>query len=59
MLTRPSRDLSTAARARAIADGLIVGMALLFLSRILLVGALFEQPGEASWVYTTVYLYYP
>jgi PAS domain S-box-containing protein len=59
MLTLPSRDLSAAARARAIADGLIIGAALLFISWMVLVGPLFEQLGEASWLYLAVYLYYP
>jgi PAS domain S-box-containing protein len=59
MLTLPSRALSTAALARAIADGLIVGAALLFISWILVVGPLFDQLGEVSWTYLAVYLYYP
>ena len=59
MLTLPSRDLSAAARARAIADGLIIGTALLFISWIVLVGPLFDQLGETSWLYLAVYLYYP
>ena len=59
MLTLPSRALSPAARARAIADGLIVGAALLFISWILVVGPLTAQLGEASGIYLTVYLYYP
>ncbi|MCF4121010.1 hypothetical protein L1785_08450 [Antribacter sp. KLBMP9083] len=59
MLTLPSRSLSGAGRARAIADGLIVGAALLFISWILVVGPLVEQLGEASWIYLAVYLYYP
>ncbi|MBC9822610.1 ATP-binding protein [Terrabacter sp. MAHUQ-38] len=59
MLTLPSRDLSAAARARAIADGLIIGAALLFISWIVLVGPLFEQLGEVSWLYLAVYVYYP
>ncbi|PVG80574.1 hypothetical protein DDE18_22505, partial [Nocardioides gansuensis] len=46
-------------RARAIVDGAIVGAALLFISWILVVGPLFAQLGEASWIYLTVYLYYP
>ncbi|MFC7596468.1 ATP-binding protein [Terrabacter sp. GCM10028922] len=59
MLTLPSRDLSAAARARAIADGLIIGAALLFISWMVLVGPLFEQLGETSWLYLAVYVYYP
>ncbi|MDQ4054282.1 MAG: response regulator [Actinomycetota bacterium] len=59
MLVLPSRSLSSAARGRAIADGLIVGAALLFLSWILVVGPLLEQLGETSWIYLAVYLYYP
>ncbi|PVG80689.1 hypothetical protein DDE18_21705, partial [Nocardioides gansuensis] len=55
MLTLPSRSLSPAARARAIVDGAIVGAALLFISWILVVGPLFAQLGEASWIYLTVY----
>jgi len=59
MLVLPSRALSSAARARAIADGLIVGAALLFISWILVVGPLLDQLGETSWIYLAVYLYYP
>ena len=43
MLTLPSRTLSGAGRARAIADGLIVGVALLFISWILVVVPLVGQ----------------
>ena len=59
MLTLPSRELSPAARVRSIADGLIVGAALLFISWILVVGPLFEQLGDMTWVYLAVYLFYP
>jgi hypothetical protein len=59
MLFLPSRPLSSAARARAIADGLIVGAALLFISWILVVGPLLEQLGDTTWIYLAVYLYYP
>lgn len=59
MLTLPDRPLSAAARVRAIADGLIMGTALLFLSWILLVGPLVAQLGEVTWTYLFVYLYYP
>lgn len=59
MLVLPSRPLSTAARARAIADGLLIGVALLFISWILVVGPLVDQLGEADRLYLTVYLYYP
>jgi PAS domain S-box-containing protein len=59
MLTLPSRRLSTAGLARAIADGAIVGAALFFISWILVVGPLVGQLGEASWNYLGVYLYYP
>lgn len=59
MLTLPNRPLSSAARARAIADGLIVCAALLFISWILVVGPLLDQLGETSWIYLTVYLFYP
>jgi PAS domain S-box-containing protein len=59
MLFLPSRALTSAARARAIADGLIVGAALLFISWILVVGPLLDQLGETSWIYLAVYLYYP
>jgi PAS domain S-box-containing protein len=59
MLTLPSRALSPAARARAIADGAIIGAALLFISWILVVGPLMAQLGETSWIYLAVYLYYP
>jgi PAS domain S-box-containing protein len=59
MLVLPSQALSSAARARAIADGLIVGTALLFISWILVVGPLLDQLGETSWIHLAVYLYYP
>lgn len=59
MLTLPVRPLSAAARVRAIADGLIMGAALLFISWILLVGPLVAQLGEVTWIYLFVYLYYP
>ena len=59
MLLLPSRALSSAARARAIADGLIVGAALLVISWILVVEPLLDQLGETSWTYLAVYLYYP
>jgi len=59
MLTLPSRALTPAARARAIVDGAIVGVALLFISWILVVGPLLAQLGETSWIYLAVYLYYP
>lgn len=59
MLTLPSRALSPAARARSIADGAIVGSALLFVSWILVVGPLLDQLGETGWLYLAVYLYYP
>ena len=59
MLMLPSRPLSGAARVRAVADGLIVGAALLFVSWILVLGPLLAQLGEASWIYLAVYLYYP
>ena len=59
MLTLPRRPLSAAARARAVADGLIVAASLLFVSWILVVGPLLGQLGETGWVYLFVYLYYP
>jgi PAS domain S-box-containing protein len=59
MLTLPSQRLSTAARARAVADGLIIAAALLFLSWILVVGPLFDQLGEVGALYLFVYLCYP
>ena len=59
MLVLPSRALSSAARARAIADGVIVCAALLFISWILVVEPLLDQLGETSWTYLAVYLYYP
>src|SRR6266545_1750856 len=59
MLALPSRQLSAAARARAVADGLIVAAALLFVSWILLVGPLLDQLGQVSGLYLFVYLYYP
>lgn len=59
MLTLPERSLSTAGRVRAIADGLIVGVALLFISWSLVLESLFDQLGTASWIYLAVYLYYP
>jgi PAS domain S-box-containing protein len=59
MLTLPSQKLSVAARVRAIADGLILGAALLFISWILVVGPLLAQLGEVSWIYLAVYMYYP
>ena len=59
MLILPSHALSPAARGRAIADGAIVGAALLFISWILEVGPLLDQLGETTWIYLAVYLYYP
>ena len=59
MLALPSQSLSAAGRARAVADGLIMAAALLFVSWILVVGPLFDQLGEASRLYLFVYLYYP
>jgi PAS domain S-box-containing protein len=59
MLTLPSRTLSAAARARAIADGLVIGTSLLFLSWLLVVGPLFAQLDNAGWSYVGVYTYYP
>jgi PAS domain S-box-containing protein len=59
MLMLPTQRLSGAGRARAVADGLIIAAALLFVSWILLVGPLFDQLGEASPLYLFVYLYYP
>jgi PAS domain S-box-containing protein len=59
MLALPSQSLSAAGRARAVADGLIIAAALLFVSWILLVGPLFDQLGTASPLYLLVYLYYP
>ncbi len=59
MLALPSRSLSAPGRARAVADGLIMAAALLFVSWILVVGPLFDQLGEASPLYLFVYLYYP
>jgi PAS domain S-box-containing protein len=59
MLTLPTRSLSGPGRARAVADGLIMAAALLFVSWILVVGPLFDQLGEASPLYLFVYLYYP
>jgi PAS domain S-box-containing protein len=59
MLALPSRSLSAPGRARAVADGLIMAAALLFVSWILVVGPLFDQLGEASALYLFVYLYYP
>ncbi|HEU4812173.1 MAG TPA: ATP-binding protein [Nocardioides sp.] len=59
MLTLPSRRLSAAARTRAIADGLILGTSLLLLSWLVVVGPLFEQLGEVTWLYLAVYAYYP
>lgn len=59
MLTLPSRRLSAAERTRAIADGLIVGASLLFLSWLVVLGPLVDQMGEVTWLYLAVYLYYP
>jgi PAS domain S-box-containing protein len=59
MLTLPSLRLSAAARARAVADGLIIAAALLFVSWILVVGPLFDQLGEVGPLYLFVYLCYP
>jgi len=59
MLTLPNRPLTNTARARALADGAIVGASLLFISWILVVGPLAGQLGKVSWVYAAVYLYYP
>ncbi|TNM37365.1 response regulator [Nocardioides albidus] len=59
MLTLPRRALSPAARVRAVADGAIIGTALLFVSWILVVGPLLAQLGQTSWAYLAVYLYYP
>jgi PAS domain S-box-containing protein len=58
MLVLPSRALSSAASARAIADGLIVGTALLFISWILVIGPLLEQRDQTGWNYLAVLLYY-
>ncbi|MEU4605361.1 ATP-binding protein [Kribbella sp. NPDC023972] len=59
MLALPRQSLSAAGRARAVADGLIMAAALLFVSWILVVGPLFDQLGTASPLYLLVYLYYP
>lgn len=59
MFTLPSRRLSAAERMRALADGLIVCVSLLFLSWLVVLGPLFDQLGEVSWLYLSVYLYYP